>query len=428
AIPEGTLRTPLVVASFTDADPNGTVSDYTATIDWGDGATTTGGITTTLPPSAGQAAAGTFYVTGGHTYVEDGAYTITVKIADAGGATATATSSVTVTEPDLIGTAASITGQERVALGAVSGSANPAAPQAVVATFTHGSNSEATTDFTAAIDWGDGTSSTGAVEAVSPAGTGYQVVGAHTYLDEGTYEVTVTISDESISTVVHSTAKIAEEPLPGGIQGTATQRWISEVYRDLLGRAVDPDALAYWTKQAAAGEKLSQIVSQIQQAGPDHEYYNHQVEALYAKYLHRAADPQGLDSFVTALVGGATLDQVAARIVGSQEYYASQGGGTNSGFVTAMFRDVLGRPISSQDLGYFQQQLSHEGRVAVANQVFGSDEYRHVLVNEDFELLLDRPAEASAQSFYAAQLAHGASNDAVLAAIAATDEYFAKTA
>ncbi|HEX5447009.1 MAG TPA: DUF4214 domain-containing protein [Pirellulales bacterium] len=436
SVPEATVLTPAVVATFTDADPNGTVSDYTATIDWGDGSSTTGAVTAGPPPAASPisgAPAGAFYVSGSHAYAEDGAYTIAVKIADAGGATATATSSVTVTEPALTGAAVSITGQERVALGTVPGSANPAAPQAIVATFTHGSNLEATTGFSAQIAWGDGTFSPGTVVAVSPAGTGYQVLGAHTYLDEGNFSVTVTITDESAVpangvATVHSTATISEEPLPGGIQGTATQRWISEVYRDLLGRAVDPGAFAYWTQQAAAGEKPSQIVLQIEQAGPDHEYYHTQVEALYAKYLHRAADPQGLDNFVSALAGGATLDQVAATIVASPEYYANQGGGTNSGFVTAMFRDVLGRPIASQDLNYFQQQLTHEGRVAIADEVFGSAEYRNVLVTEDFELLLDRPAEAPAQSFYAAQLAHGTSNDAVLAAIAATDEYFAKTA
>ncbi|HJT34020.1 MAG TPA: DUF4214 domain-containing protein [Pirellulales bacterium] len=408
------------VASFTDADPNGTVSDYTATIDWGDGTSVTGSI------AAGTS--GGFDVSGTHAYAEDGTYTVSVKITDAGGATATATSSVTVTEPELTGASASITGQERVALGTVPGSANSAAPQAVLATFTHGPNLEAATDFTTTINWGDGTTSVGTVVVASPAGTGYQVLGAHTYLDEGTFAVTVTINDEASSTVVHSTAKIAEEPLPGGIQGTATQRWINEVYRDLLGRPVDAGALKYWTTQAADGEKLSQIVSQIEQSGTAHEYYHVQVQSLYARYLHRTADTQGLNSFVTALVDGATLDQVAASIVGSPEFYRTQGGGSDSGFLNALYQDALGRPIDAQGMSYFEQQLSHEGHAAVAAQVFGSPEYRDALVNEDFMLLLDRPAEASAQSFYAGQLAHGTSNDAILAAIAASDEYFAKTA
>jgi hypothetical protein len=67
------------VATFTDADPGGIASDYTATIHWGDGTTSTGTIS------------GHFTVTGGHTYASTGTKAISVTITDAGGASATAT-------------------------------------------------------------------------------------------------------------------------------------------------------------------------------------------------------------------------------------------------------------------------------------------------------------------------------------------------
>ncbi len=76
------------VATFIDADPVGVASDYTATIDWGDGATTAGTI--------GSAAGGGFTVTGAHTYASVGVYPTSVTIADVGGATATATSTANV--------------------------------------------------------------------------------------------------------------------------------------------------------------------------------------------------------------------------------------------------------------------------------------------------------------------------------------------
>jgi hypothetical protein len=68
------------VATFTDADPAGTASDYTATIDWGDGTTT-----------AGTVAAGTagFTVTGTHTYPTGGHDNLTIVITDSGGAKTT---------------------------------------------------------------------------------------------------------------------------------------------------------------------------------------------------------------------------------------------------------------------------------------------------------------------------------------------------
>ncbi len=76
------------VATFTDADPESVASDFTATIDWGDGTATTGTI--------GSAAGGGFTVTGSHTYANGGAYATSIAIKDVGGATATATSTATV--------------------------------------------------------------------------------------------------------------------------------------------------------------------------------------------------------------------------------------------------------------------------------------------------------------------------------------------
>jgi hypothetical protein len=72
------------VASFSDADPAGTASDYTATIHWGDGATSAGTI------------GGHFTVTGTHTYASTGTKTVSVTITDAGGASATATSTANI--------------------------------------------------------------------------------------------------------------------------------------------------------------------------------------------------------------------------------------------------------------------------------------------------------------------------------------------
>jgi hypothetical protein len=72
------------VATFTDADPAGIASDYSATINWGDGTTSAGTIS------------GNFKVTGSHTYAGTGTRTITTTITDAGGASATAASNANI--------------------------------------------------------------------------------------------------------------------------------------------------------------------------------------------------------------------------------------------------------------------------------------------------------------------------------------------
>jgi len=71
-------------ATFTDEDPNGTSSDYTATIDWGDSSTSSG----TVSPGSGS---GPYTVSGTHTYSATGTYTITTTIDDEGGSQTVAT-------------------------------------------------------------------------------------------------------------------------------------------------------------------------------------------------------------------------------------------------------------------------------------------------------------------------------------------------
>jgi hypothetical protein len=89
-------NTPLTVsgalATFTDSVPGTAASDYTATVDWGDGSASSPGTIT--------ANGNGFTVTGSHAYGTPGAYTITVTIAVNGNSSqATATDSVTASAP-----------------------------------------------------------------------------------------------------------------------------------------------------------------------------------------------------------------------------------------------------------------------------------------------------------------------------------------
>ncbi|GHG56771.1 hypothetical protein GCM10012320_29420 [Sinomonas cellulolyticus] len=73
------------LATFTDADPNGAVADYTATVSWGDGTSSAG----TIGTSGSQ-----FTVSGTHTYAAFGPYTVAVHVCDVGGSCADATTQV----------------------------------------------------------------------------------------------------------------------------------------------------------------------------------------------------------------------------------------------------------------------------------------------------------------------------------------------
>src|SRR5207302_1223101 len=141
-----------------------------ATIDWGDGSsTTTAGVITAT------STAGTFTISAGttlHKYADEGSYTFKVTVTQLGGSTVSSTGTATVTDAALTGsTSATAAGTE----GAGSSSVLSGA------TFTDANPGDHTGDFTATITWGDG----GATSAgtVSYSNGTYTVNGSHTYAD-----------------------------------------------------------------------------------------------------------------------------------------------------------------------------------------------------------------------------------------------------
>jgi hypothetical protein len=67
------------VASLVDGNPIAPASDFTATIDWGDGGTSAGTVGGTGP----------FTISGSHHYLTTGFFTVTTKVTDDGGSTST---------------------------------------------------------------------------------------------------------------------------------------------------------------------------------------------------------------------------------------------------------------------------------------------------------------------------------------------------
>ena len=194
----------LQTGTFTDANLNATIEDFSASIDWGDGLTSSAII--------GQRADGTFTVTGTHTYVEESAagtpYAIKVSIKDIGGSTATDSATATVGDAPLTSQGSPINGVEGIGL-------NPLTT--TIATFTDSDPLGTASDFTAMINWGDGTAPTAGTvvpTGTSPGGIIYSVNGSHIYAEEGLYQTQVTVTDVGGSkTVAVGNAAITDAPL-----------------------------------------------------------------------------------------------------------------------------------------------------------------------------------------------------------------------
>jgi hypothetical protein len=127
------------------------------------------------------------------------------------------------------------------------------------------------------------------------------------------------------------------------------------------------------------------------------------------------------------LQSGSTWEQVQEWICGSPEYFQKRGGGTNDGFLTALYQDALGRAVDATARAIFDRDLANGmSRTQVADAIFGSDEYRRDLVQSFYRSFLRRPADPQGLDAFAALLSQGARDETIIGYIMASPEYFAR--
>jgi hypothetical protein len=194
-VTEGTAFTGQVVAHFTDANTNAAAGDFTATIFWGDGSAVDANTTIVANVSGG------FDVVGGHQYDHSGDKTLAVHVTGAGGTTVVTANTAHVSNATLTPTGLPVTGIEGVAY------------TGVLATFTDANTLAVVGDFTASINWGDGSpNSAGTITANNNGG--FNVTGTHTYTLQGTKAITATITGNGGGTAIaNSTMTVNDSPL-----------------------------------------------------------------------------------------------------------------------------------------------------------------------------------------------------------------------
>ena len=156
---------------------------------------------------------------------------------------------------------------------------------------------------------------------------------------------------------------------------TANQRFLSNVYLDLLNRPIDAASLNTWGAMLDAGVSRTNVVLAIEN-DPGHEFLHVEVNDAFLQYLKRDADVSGTTSFTNFLAGGGTVEQMDALIVTSPEFLNVQGGGTYQGFLNALYQDALGRAIDSSG----QQSFGNQTPAVTADAIFSSNEFHTDLV------------------------------------------------
>ncbi len=229
--------------------------------------------------------------------------------------------------------------------------------------------------------------------------------------------------NEADNTGVRLTVEKLEDRMTPSV--AADQTFVAAVYRGLLGRAVDPAGLSYWTAQLNGGAGAVQVVRGIESSG---EFLSREVQLFYTADLGRNVDTAGLNYYGQALLTGSSVNQVKASLLGSAEFFADSGG-TMNGWVAALYRNVLGRAPDAAGLAYYGNTPNDVAdRTTAALNILDSAEAQTVKVRSMFQQILDRAPDAGGLAYWTNQLSTGASDAAVVAGIAGSSESYSRLA
>jgi hypothetical protein len=244
------------------------------------------------------------------------------------------------------------------------------------------------------------------------------------YPGDGNYQSSVS-SDQSL-TVTSILLPTGAPPQPGVTCGNASgdAAFVCALYQDVLGRAADPSGLSTFETQLSAGTSRNTVAEELLTST---EYRRNLIASYYQQYLSRPADAGGIATFLNLFTHGADAENVQAAMVGSAEF-ANRSGGSAVGFVSALYQDLLNRPVDAAGLATFTGQLATgTTRSAVAEELLTSAEYRSDLIASYYQAYLGRPADAGGISTFLAQFTQGASNDAVQAALLGSGEFYTES-
>lgn len=228
---EGVVTSALT-ATFSDANAAAPTSDFSGTINWGDG-TAADPDTTPFTATGVSGSGGNYTINASHPYAEEGRYTVTVLVNDVGGSKTTVTGTATVDDAPLTaGTATATVGTEGVL------------SSTLTATFSDANTAASISDFSGTINWGDGTAANPdttpfASGAVFESVGNYTINASHQYAEEGTYPIALVVGDDGgQAATITGAAKVADAPLTVGPNITVNA---------VEGLTVGPIALATFT-------------------------------------------------------------------------------------------------------------------------------------------------------------------------------------
>jgi uncharacterized membrane protein YgcG len=200
----------------------------------------------------------------------------------------------------------------------------------------------------------------------------------------------------------------------------SSTQYISSLYGSLLHRAPAPAEAATLVGAMDSGVRPASIALGV--VGGT-EFQRNVVVSSYNLFLNRQPSAGEVHYWLTQLATGLSESQLEATFLASDEFFQNHGA-NNTGWVNAVYEQVLGRPPDSAGLIYWNQRLlDGTTRFAVAFGIVTSSEANSRTINDAYHLLLGRGPDAAGLGYWVGQCTSGLAADGMIAVIASCPEY-----
>jgi hypothetical protein len=200
--------------------------------------------------------------------------------------------------------------------------------------------------------------------------------------------------------------------------GTAS--FVTALYQDILGRTPSSTELFGYSRLISNGYPVSSVTTDFLTSD---EYRLLKIDAAYEGVLGRVPEDGAPAGWLQLIKNGQIkTEDIDKAFLASDEYYAQQGG-TDSGFISALYTRLIGRTPSPSEIAGWSAVVVASGRQAVVDRIWGSLETATNRVSAIYQQYLGRTPvgnEAVGWAYYS--LANG--DAAVRASITGSPEYW----
>ncbi|MCU0706322.1 MAG: DUF4214 domain-containing protein [Fimbriiglobus sp.] len=216
-------------------------------------------------------------------------------------------------------------------------------------------------------------------------------------------------------------------PTPPEGSLTQAQRFVTHLYRDVLGRAPDASGLAYWSANLDVGTFTRGQVSAAFISSD--EYRANTIVSYYQNILGRTPTTAEVNGYLDQLEGGRSMTDVRQMFFASEEFFA-RFSRNPAAFVGQLYSQVLGRTGTPAEVNFWVNELNatNGDRMRVVRGFMMSGEYLRSEVSGVYAAVLQRPPEDSGLNYWVSKRSAGLSTEMLTAAVLASDEYYRRAA